>query len=244
MPSRRSLPALVPAAWVVSALAAVAQVAAPAPPALDLAKWEPEIRAFEQADRTSPPAPGGILFTGSSSIRLWTTLRADFRGLPVLNRGFGGSQIREVTAFADRIVIPYRPRLIVFYCGSNDVIAGRAVPDVVRDLREFVATVHAKLPKTRVIVIASAPNPARWHLKDAWIDLNARIKAYTETDPRLTFVDIWPAMLDASGQPRPELFVEDRLHMNAQGYAIWARVLGPVVQKEFEAAVTEVPAPH
>jgi len=244
MSSRRCLPTLVPAAWVVSAFVAIAQLAPPAPPTLDLAKWEPEIRAFEQADRTSPPAPGGILFTGSSSIRLWTTLQDDFRGLPVLNRGFGGSQIREVTGFADRIVIPYRPRLIVFYCGSNDIVAGRAVPDVVEDLRGFVATVHAKLPKSRVIFIANAPNPARWHLKDAWIDLNARIKAYTGTDPRLTFVDIWPAMLDASGQPRPELFVEDRLHMSAQGYAIWTRVLRPVVEREFKSAGTEVPAPH
>src|SRR3954466_7563376 len=109
MSSRRRLLTLVPTAWLVTALAAVAQVAAPAPPALDLAKWEPEIRAFEQADRTSPPAPGGIPFTGSSSIRLWTTLRDDFPGLPVLNRGFGGSQIREVTAFGGRIGGPYRP---------------------------------------------------------------------------------------------------------------------------------------
>src|SRR3954465_10740978 len=145
--SRLRVLLIIPAALLVSTLAALTQVAAPASPTVDLAKWEPEIRAFQQADRMSPPAPGGILFAGSSSIRLWTTLRDDFRGLPVLNRGFGGSQIREGTAFADRIVIPYRPSLIVFYCGSNDVVAGRAVPDVVEDLRAFVTKVHAALPK-------------------------------------------------------------------------------------------------
>src|SRR4051812_31882489 len=209
MSSRRCLLTLVPAAWVVSALAAVAQVAAPAPPALDLAKWEPEIRAFEQAARTSPPAPGGILFTGSSSIRLWTTLRDDFPGLPVLNRGFGGSQIREVTAFADRIVIPYKPRLVVFYCGSNDVMAGRTVPEVVNDFMAFVAKVRGAVPRTHIIYISTAPNPARWPRKDAWLDLNSRLAAYAKTEPGLTFVDIWRAMLDAAGQPRPELFVED-----------------------------------
>ena len=128
---------------LLGALAGSGQIAAPASPALDLAQWEPEIRAFEEADRQSTPATGGIVFAGSSSIRLWKTMADDFAGLPVLNRGFGGSQIREVTAFADRIVIPYRPRLIVFYCGSNDVVSGRAVPDVVGDLQAFVAKVHA-----------------------------------------------------------------------------------------------------
>jgi lysophospholipase L1-like esterase len=229
---------------LLCALAASAQIAAPASPALDLSQWEPEIRAFEEADRQSPPPTGGIVFAGSSSIRLWKTVARDFAGLPVLNRGFGGSQIREVTAFADRIVIPYRPRLIVFYCGSNDVVSGRAVPDVVGDLRAFVAKIHAALPQTRLIYISVAPNPARWHLKDAWLDLNERTRAYTRTDGRLSFVDIWGEMLGASGEPRPELFVEDQLHMNERGYAIWARVLRPVVEKEFRAAGTEVPAPH
>src|SRR5215213_11734488 len=227
---------------LLCALAASAQIAAPASPAPS--QWEPEIRAFEDADRQSPPPTGGIVFAGSSSIRLWKTVARDFAGLPVLNRGFGGSQIREVTAFADRIVIPYRPRLIVFYCGSNDVVSGRAVPDVVEDLRAFVGKIHAALPQTRLIYISVAPNPARWHLKDAWRDLNERTRAYTRTDGRLSFVDIWSEMLGASGEPRPELFVEDQLHMNERGYAIWARVLRPVVEKEFRAAGTEIPAPH
>jgi lysophospholipase L1-like esterase len=232
------------AAALLCALAASGQIAPPAPHALDLAKWEAEIRAFEEADRQSRPVPGGIVFTGSSSIRLWKTMAADFAGLPVLNRGFGGSQIREVSAFSDRIVIPYRPRLIVFYCGSNDVVSGRAVPDVVRDLATFVQKVHATLPQTRLIYISSAPNPARWHLKNAWLDLNGRIRAHTQTDRRLTFVDIWSAMLGLSGRPRPELFVEDQLHMNERGYEIWTRVLRPVVEKEFKAAGTEVPPPQ
>jgi lysophospholipase L1-like esterase len=228
---------------LLGALAGSGQIAV-ASPALDLSQWEPEIRAFEEADRQSTPATGGIVFAGSSSIRLWKTMAGDFAGLPVLNRGFGGSQIREVTAFADRIVIPYRPRLIVFYCGSNDVVSGRAVPDVVRDLQAFVAKVHARLPQTHLIYISIAPNPARWHLKNAWVDLNGRITTYTKTEARLTFVDIWGEMLGPSGEPRPELFVDDRLHMNERGYEIWTRVLRPVVERQFRAAGMEVPAPH
>jgi lysophospholipase L1-like esterase len=156
----------------------------------------------------------------------------------VLNRGFGGSQVREVTAFADRIVVPYRPRVILFYCGSNDVFGGRPVPAVVTDTETFIRKVHAALPATRIIYISIAPNPARWHLKEAWLELNTRMKAFEVTDPRVTFVDVWSAMLDAAGQPRPELFVEDRVHMNERGYAIWARLLRPVVQREFSAAAS------
>jgi lysophospholipase L1-like esterase len=213
-----------------------AQAPASPPPAPDLAQWEADIRAFEEADRETPPPRDGVLLVGSSSMRLWKSAAEDFPGVPVLNRGFGGSQVHEVTAFADRIVIPYRPRVILFYCGSNDVFSGRTVSEAVADMEAFISRVHAALPATRVIYISTAPNPARWQLKDAWIELNRRMQAYAATDPQVTFVDVWSAMLDGSGEPRPELFVEDRLHMNERGYAIWARLLRPVVEREYGAA--------
>ena len=203
---------------------------AEAPPAapLDLAQWEDEIRAFEEEDRRAPPPAGGVLFIGSSSIRLWKTLATDFPGQSVTNRGFGGSQIREVTAFVPRIVLPYRPRLIVFYCGSNDIASGaRDTAGVLEDYRAFVRTVHDALPETRVLFVSIAPNPARWHLRAQFRQANALIGAYTKTDPRLGYVDVWIHMVNRAGRPRPELFVEDRLHMNTKGYAIWRRVIGP-----------------
>src|SRR5690242_17324343 len=122
----------------------------------DLAQWEPEIAAFEASDRIHRPAPGGILFTGSSSIRLWTSLANDFPGLPVLNRGFGGSQIHHVTAFVPRIVVPYQPKLIIFYCGANDIASGHLrVDEVVRDYDAFVRTVRASLPHVRIAFISA-----------------------------------------------------------------------------------------
>jgi lysophospholipase L1-like esterase len=212
---------------------AATQTAAPtAPTQAALAKWEPEIRAFEEADRQHPPAAGGILFVGSSSIRMWKSLAQDFPGLPVLNRGFGGSQIREVTAFVPRIVVPYRPSRIVFYCGTNDVASGeRTVDQVVGDFQEFVRTVRQSLPDVPIAFISAAPNPARWEFRDAWLALNARVRALADSDPRLDFVDIWEAMLGPAGQPRPELFIQDRLHMNATGYAIWTRIVGEYLKK-------------
>lgn len=214
-----------------AAAQAPAEAAAPAP--LDLAQWEDEIRAFEEEDRRSPPPSRAVLFVGSSSIRLWTTLRADFRGLPVLNRGFGGSQIREVTAFVPRIVLPYEPRLIVFYCGSNDIASGARNPaEVLDDYRAFVRAVHASLPDTRILFVSIAPNPARWHLRQAFRRANASIEAYTRTDPRLGYIDVWTHMIGVNGRPRPDLFVDDRLHMNEKGYAIWRRILAEKLKME------------
>jgi lysophospholipase L1-like esterase len=217
------------------AYAAPQATAAEAPSQEALAKWEPEIRAFEEADRQHPPAPGGILFVGSSSIRMWRTLSRDFPDLPVINRGFGGSQIREVTAFVPRIVLPYRPSRIVFYCGTNDVAGGeRTVDQVVADFQEFVRTVRQTLPEVQIAFISAAPNPSRWKFRDAWLTLNDRVRSLADADPRLDFIDVWQPMLGPSGQPRPELFIEDQLHMNAAGYAIWTRIVGAYL-KEHQA---------
>ena len=219
--------ALAPVGTPPAPAAAQAPVEAAAPASLDLAQWEDEIRAFEEEDRRSPPPAAGVLFVGSSSIRLWTTLHADFPGLPVLNRGFGGSQIREVTALVPRIVLPYEPRLIVFYCGSNDIASGaRNAAEVLDDYRAFVRAVHASLPDTRILFVSIAPNPARWHLRQAFRKANASIKAYTRTDPRLGYIDVWTHMIGVNGRPQPDLFVDDRLHMNEKGYAVWRRVIG------------------
>lgn len=202
------------------------QVAAPSAPPLDLAKWESDVAAFEAADRAHPVAPGGILFAGSSSIRLWTSLQKDFPGLPVLNRGFGGSQIREVTAFAPRIILPHKPSLIVFYCGTNDIASGREPAEVADDFKAFVATVRAALPETRIAFISAAPNPARWALRAKMQELNDRVRAMSSRTDRLDFVDVWPAMLGPDGLPRRDIFVADELHMNPRGYEIWTRIVG------------------
>jgi lysophospholipase L1-like esterase len=200
-----------------------------------VSKWEPDIRAFEEADRVALPAAGGIVFVGSSSIRLWETLRQDFPGLPVINRAFGGSKIHEVAAFADRVVLPYRPRLIVFYAGTNDLNDGLRVERVFADYQRFVRLVHAALPDTRIAFISVAPNPARWHLRRAMQRLNRKVASYSRTDPRLDFIDVWSAMLGGDRRPKPDIYVDDRLHMNERGYAIWREVVGEYVRRVWPA---------
>ncbi len=194
-------------------------------------KWEKEIVAFESTDKAHPPEKGSIVFVGSSSIRLWKTLASDFPEHRVLNRGFGGSQIEDATAFADRIVIPYAPRMIVFYSGGNDLNAGKSPERVIADFKAFVEKVRAKLPETDLAYISIAGNPARWAQVEKVKVVNSAIEAWIKDQPHMKFIDVFTHMLGADGLPKPDIFVDDKLHMNAAGYAIWKEVVGPYLPK-------------
>ncbi|MBI4606939.1 MAG: sulfatase-like hydrolase/transferase [Planctomycetes bacterium] len=193
-------------------------------------RWEAEVRAFEARDAASPPARGGVLFVGSSSIRLWD-LERSFPGLGALNRGFGGSQMQDCVDLAERIVLPYAPRVVVAYEGDNDIAAGVAPEDVLRGARAFAAKVHARLPGTRIWFISIKPSLARWQLYPAMRRANELIEAWTRTDPRLGLIDAAQAMLGPDSRPRPELFVQDGLHLSEEGYVLWASLVAPRIRE-------------
>lgn len=195
------------------------------------AKWEKEISALEAKDREQPPEKGGIVFVGSSSIKLWTSLAEDFPHHRVLNRGFGGSQIADSVHFADRIVIPYEPRMVVLYAGGNDINKGKSPEVVFADFRAFFEKVRAALPQTEIAFISIAGNPKRWAQLEQVKAVNASIKEFLSSKPRATFIDVFPKMLGADGLPLPHIFRDDKLHMNADGYAIWRDVIGPYLPR-------------
>lgn len=190
------------------------------------ADWEQDMQRFAAEDAASPPPRNAVLFVGSSSIRLWDTLAADFPGVAVINRGFGGSELRDSTYYADRIVIPYAPRQIVMYAGENDLQAGRTPQQVAADFRAFVLRVRRDLPKTRIAYLSNKPSPLRAGLLEAQRQANALIKAEAGR-LHVDYIDVFTPMLDADGQPRAELFVEDRLHMNRAGYELWRQKVAP-----------------
>ncbi|MFL5481391.1 MAG: GDSL-type esterase/lipase family protein [Gemmatimonadaceae bacterium] len=192
-------------------------------------RFESEIRAFEDADRAEHPKSGGVVFVGSSSIRLWPDLHADFPGINVIQRGFGGSRLDEVVHYTPRIVLAYKPTLIVLYAGDNDLAEGRTPEQVFNDYKAFVATVRKALPETRIAYISIKPSGDRWALVDEMRVTNSMIQAYAARDSKLTYVDVFTSMLGTDGKPREELFREDRLHMNDRGYAIWRELLTPIV---------------
>lgn len=187
--------------------------------------WRPEIHAFEMRDATNPPPQNAVLFVGSSTIRKWTTLAKDFPGIQTINRGFGGSEIDDSTAYASRIIVPYHPRVIVFYAGDNDLAAKKTPDQVVTEYTNFVSVVHLQLPETRIVFISIKPCIARWNLKDEVIETNQRIAAMKE--PYLEFVNIYPTMLGPDGKPQKDLLLKDGLHPSRKAYKIWAKVIRP-----------------
>lgn len=193
-------------------------------------RWEPDIRKFEAADKEKMPPAGAVLFVGSSSIVKWKSLAEDFPGVTTINRGFGGSELADTTYFADRIVIPYAPKTVVVYAGDNDLAAGKTPEQVFAAWKGLVENVHAKLPQTRLVFISIKPSVARWKLADKIRATNELVKSYAAADKRQTYVDVFTPMLSADGMPRPELFVKDGLHMTPAGYAIWTKVVTPVIR--------------
>lgn len=193
----------------------------PLPAIPDGNRWQAELRAFEALDAAQPPPPAPIVFTGSSTIRLWQELSQDFPGHAVVNRGFGGCELGDVLQFFDRVIGQYEPRQVVVFCGVNDLANGKSVEQVVADTRTLVARVHAELPRTRFVFLSLAQNPARWGQHDQVDAANAAIAALLRSDPRDTFVDVTSVMLGPDGQPRPDIYRDDRLHMNRKGYELW-----------------------
>jgi lysophospholipase L1-like esterase len=201
-----------------------------APAARDFSQWEKDVAAFEAADRTNPPPRAAILFVGSSTIVRWTTLQEDFPNQRVINRGFGGNQIVDSTHFADRMIFPYRPRKIFLRAGGNDLHAGKSPEQVFQDFKEFVATIHAKLPNTEIVYISLAPSIARWEEREPTKKLNALVKEYVKKGRKLKYIETYDTTLDARGQPRPELFVEDKLHFSPEGYKLLIERVKPFVK--------------
>ncbi|HOX08988.1 MAG TPA: SGNH/GDSL hydrolase family protein [Planctomycetota bacterium] len=190
--------------------------------------WEPEIREFEAQDRKSPPPAGAVVFVGSSSIRLWETLAADMAPLAVVNRGFGGSTMADVLKYANRIVIPCRPRAVVIYEGDNDINRGATPAQVAAGAEELAGMLAAALPGVRLFFMGIKPSPSRVPLWPKFVEASRLIEDFCRRSGHV-YIDVAPGMLDASGRPRPELYVEDGLHMTAEGYRGWTGVVRPVL---------------
>lgn len=194
-------------------------------------RWESQIAGFEKRDLAESPPQNGILFVGSSSIRMWD-LKRSFPDLPVINRGFGGSQYADAAHFVERIVLPYRPSRLVLYSGDNDIAQGKTPEQVTADLKRLIDRVQTDLPNTRIVVISIKPSRSRWKLIDTIRTTNGLIREMTASSPQLAFLDVEPAMLDKDGQPRKELFKKDGLHLNDEGYALWSSLLRPLLVAE------------
>ena len=199
--------------------------------AADPDRWEATIKKFEDADKVTPPPQNGIVFVGASSIVRWN-LQDSFPelGPRAINRGFGGSMAGDSTRYAERIVIPYKPRIVVFYAGDNDIEANHTPEQIAGDFTAFERKVHAALPATEIIFISIKPSTRRWPWIEQIKSANALVRQYCATHKHLTFVDIVPQMIGADGKPRKELLLADGLHMTPAGYKVWNDAIRPLLQ--------------
>jgi hypothetical protein len=188
-----------------------------------------DIDTFVNADRAAPPAPGGILFLGSSSIRLWTTLEGDMAPLPAIRRGFGGAHLMHVIHVMDRIVIPYAPRAVVLYAGDNDIAYGRSAEAVAAEFREFVQAIHSALPATDIWYLSMKPTTTQASFWPEMSRGNREIAALVAGDPRTHFIDADRLFLTADGKARGDLLRFDGVHLNHEGYEKWTSLIKPML---------------
>ncbi|MBC7902885.1 MAG: G-D-S-L family lipolytic protein [Gemmatimonadaceae bacterium] len=192
-----------------------------------------DIVAFKKIDQAKPSKPASILFVGSSSFTRWTDIQQYFPGYPIINRGFGGSSLPDVIRYSYDVIFPYRPKQVVIYCGENDLASADSTSaiEVVKRFRTLFAMIRVNLPETRISFVSIKPSPSRDKIQGKVKVANREIKSFISKQKNADYIDIYGAMLDGSGNMREELYVGDRLHMKADGYRIWQKIIQPYLIK-------------
>lgn len=191
-----------------------------------------EIQNFQRLDSISHPPEKAIVFVGSSSIRMWDNLEAQYKTYPVINRGFGGSNLVHANAYINELVLKHKPRQVVIYSGENDIADGASGEETSKRFITFYSNLRKHLPETPIEYISIKLSPSRMQYAKEILKANALIKQYLKKQKNSHFIEVNAYMLDKLGQPRPELFKEDMLHMKPEGYAIWTKQITPFLTKK------------
>ncbi|HEY4247087.1 MAG TPA: GDSL-type esterase/lipase family protein [Lacunisphaera sp.] len=192
-------------------------------------RFEKNVQAYEAADKLNAPPQGAILLVGDSQFFRWKTVQEDLKGYTVVNRGIDSFQSSDLLYFTERLVFPYRPRLIVIHVGGNDVHNGKSPARVLADFKAFVEKVRAVLPEVPIAFTSITPSPGRWHEAAARKAANQAVRDFIATQKNLHFIDLWDAMLTPDGKPREDIWVEDRVHPNHAGYLIRVNIMRPLL---------------
>ncbi len=193
-----------------------------------------DIQQFKKQDSISSPPKNAILFVGSSSFTKWQDVQSYFPGYTIINRGFGGSSLPDVIRYAKDIIIPYHPKQVLMYCGDNDLASSDTVTPqmVAHRFKTLFHIIRNKLPKANIAYVSIKPSPSRRHLMTKMKQANLVIKSFLQKQKNTSFIDIYQPMLLPDGKPIPDIFIEDSLHMNEKGYAIWKKAIQPHLIKK------------
>lgn len=192
--------------------------------------WQ-EIEAFKKQDSIQAPPADAILFVGSSSIRMWHNVQEMFPEYTIINRGFGGSKLVDLDYYLHDIVLPYKPKQIVIYSGENDITPTVTAEEVLQRFDKVFQGIRSGLPGVPVVYVSMKPSPSREKFMPVMVKSNELIKNYLKKQPKTTYVDVYKLMLEKNGKPRTDIFIQDNLHMNQKGYAIWQKALKPHLKK-------------
>jgi lysophospholipase L1-like esterase len=192
-------------------------------------RWQAEVKEITKKYDSINWEKEAIVFTGSSSIRLWKTIQNDFPNSTIINTGFGGSQTHDLLKYLDALIIRFAPAKVFIYEGDNDINAQKPIPQIIEEHLEIITRLKEKLPDATFYIISTKPSPSRWTLKDSYLELNEQMKDFCTFQSGVTYIDVWTPMMDKSGKPNAKLFVEDKLHMNKKGYKIWKKAIKPYV---------------
>lgn len=209
--------------FLVSLLLAAGAIQAQQPPFYN------EIQQFKKQDSISFPPKNAILFVGSSSFRKWEDVQSYFPNYTIINRGFGGSVLPDVIRYANDIIIPYHPKQVLVYCGDNDLASSDTItPQIVTNrFKQLFYIIRSKLPQANIAFVSIKPSPSRSQLMSKMEQTNSRVQAFLKTQKNTSFIDVFHPMLLPNGKPMPAIFLQDSLHMNANGYAIWKKAIEP-----------------
>jgi lysophospholipase L1-like esterase len=191
-----------------------------------------EIRQLQEKDSISMPPKNGIVFVGSSSLRMWSDLEQTFKSYNAINRGFGGSELTNANDYIQELVLVHEPRQVVIYSGENDVASGASAEQTFERFVTFFTNLREHLPKATITYISMKLSPSRSKFSDVILSANSMIKGYIAKQKKADYIDITSKMLDSKGSTRPELFQNDMLHMKPAGYEVWTKEITPYLKKK------------
>jgi len=194
--------------------------------AQDPNRYKDQVDKLYNTEYDFSPEKKRVVFTGSSSIRMWKDVTTRFPEYNIVNNGFGGSHFSDLIYFYDQLITKQKPDILFIYEGDNDIAANKKVNKIYKEAKSLVNRILTDLPETKVVLISPKPSIARQSFEKKYRKLNRKLSKFCQNTKDVEFADVWSVMFDKNGKVYEDIFIEDGLHMNKKGYDLWTEVIG------------------